>query len=108
MILAQRMPYPGRRKQEAPQVRMALEADAEEIPDLPLVPVRCGPDIGDGRQRGRVPRERHLEADVLIVREGQQLVDDGKIALRLPLAMAADSLVDGGEVIEHRIGPRHL
>jgi hypothetical protein len=46
MILAQRMPFPGRREQEAPQVRMALEADAEEIPDLPLIPVRCGPDKG--------------------------------------------------------------
>src|ERR687892_1449981 len=90
MILAQRMPFPGGRKQDASQIRMALEADAEEIPNRPLIPVCRGPEIGDGWKRRGIPGERHLEANILVAREGQELIDDGEIALWLPFPVTAD------------------
>src|SRR6266571_4159028 len=46
VVLAQREAFPGFRHQDAAQVGMAIEADAEQIPGLAFVPVRGGPNPG--------------------------------------------------------------
>jgi hypothetical protein len=43
MILPERMADPGRRHQDSPQMRMALEGDAEHVPDFALIPARGRP-----------------------------------------------------------------
>src|SRR5262245_54865176 len=48
MFFAQGVALPGRRHQDAPQMRMAVEGDAEHVPRLALVPVGRGPDVGYG------------------------------------------------------------
>src|SRR5438552_8511800 len=56
VVLAQREPFPGFRHQDAAQVGVAVEADAEQISGLTFVPVGGGPDrgqAGDMRIRHR-------------------------------------------------------
>ena len=48
MVLMQWVASPGGRQQDAAQVRVAGEDDAEHVPDLALVPVGRRPDVGDG------------------------------------------------------------
>src|SRR5689334_22465493 len=49
VILPQWKPLPGRRHQDAAQVGVPVELDAEQVPGLPLVPVGCGPHRGKAR-----------------------------------------------------------
>src|SRR5256885_3291042 len=44
VVLAQRKPLPGLRHEDAAQVRVAIEPDAQQVPGLAFVPVRGGPD----------------------------------------------------------------
>src|SRR5439155_20634844 len=46
IILAQWMPFPIRRQQNAPQVWMIVKDDTEEIVDLTLQPISDRPDAG--------------------------------------------------------------
>src|SRR6187455_2971788 len=59
MVLMQWMASPGGRQQDAAQVRVAREDDAEHIPDLALVPVCRRPDVGNGGHQRIVDRERY-------------------------------------------------
>jgi hypothetical protein len=43
-------------------MRMALELDAEKIPNLALVPVRGSPEMSDGRKLGRAFGEGNFDA----------------------------------------------
>src|SRR2546421_8077999 len=46
VVLAQREAFPGWRHQDAAQVGMTVEADAEQVPGLAFVPVGGGPNLG--------------------------------------------------------------
>ena len=108
MVLAQRVALPGRRHQYPLEVGMAVEGDAEHVPDLALVPVGGGPDIDDAGQRRLVAGERHLDADVVVTFVGKKVVDDREVARRLTFTVGAHTLVDGGQVVEHAVGPLRL
>ena len=101
VLLAQRVALPPRRHEEAVQVRVAVDADAEHVPDLALVPVGGGPQAGDGRHRGASRRQRHLEAHVGVAVVGEEVVDDGEVGVGLALAVQPLALVDAAEVVEH-------
>src|SRR6185369_12616665 len=51
IFLPQRVPLPFIGEQDAAQVRMTLEGDAQEIEGLPFVPVSRAPDVYDARGR---------------------------------------------------------
>ena len=59
IVLAQRMALPVLRHQQPPQIRMAVEDDAEQIPDFALEPVGGRPHADDRRRRA--PRRRSGE-----------------------------------------------
>jgi len=113
IILAQRVAGPGGRQQDAAQTRVAFEADTEQIPDFALVPVGVRIDTGDGRQRREIAAQRDLDADVAlpargdVARHRQQVIDDGEIRRRQAVAVLAQTLVDRGQVVQHRVGLRH-
>ena len=83
---------------------MTVDRHAEHVPDFPLVPIGARPDPRDAGRRRPVARERQFDADVLVSVEGKQVIDHREVGRRLPLAVRAASLVDRGEVVEHRIG----
>lgn len=105
MLLAQRMALPRRRHEDAPQRAVTLEAHAEHVPGLALVPARRRPEVGGGRQRGSFTDERDLDPDVGVSFERQQVVDDGEVARRLLGAVPPLALVDRGQVVEHAVRP---
>src|SRR5215813_7660496 len=95
MFLTQGMTMPGRRRQDASQVRMAGEGDSEHIPHFALVPVGRGPDVSDGFERRALASERHFDPDILVALEGEQVINDCEIAYGLIIAVVADALVNG-------------
>ncbi len=46
VIFPQRMSFPIRRQEQATQIRMIVEANAEQIENFALEPVRSRPDAG--------------------------------------------------------------
>ncbi len=66
VVLAQRMAFPGRWHQHAGEERVAIEGDAEHVPDLALVPVGVGPDGDGGRQVQIAFLERDLDHHVTV------------------------------------------
>ena len=63
-----------------------------------------GPGSGDGWERRRFARERDLESEILVPLEGQKMIDDGEIGLRLAVAMDSLPLVDRAS--DHRASGR--
>ena len=106
VILAQRMAFPGRRHHDAAQIRVAVEHDAEHVPDFALVPVGVGPDAGRGRGGQVVVEQRYLEPDLGHRRQTQQVIDDREVAGRLIDAVLAHALVDRGEIEQHAVAWR--
>ncbi len=104
MLLAQGMPFPARRREDPAQVRMALEADPEEVESLALVPVRGRVQIHDGGEHQVVLREGDLQAQLAHAgRIGiEEMVEDRERRRRLALPMPAQALVDRGHVEEQR------
>src|SRR6516164_1477783 len=93
-------------------MRVPLEADAEEIPRLALVPVRIGIEVDDGSDRGELPLEGHLDAHLPRIRgtaalDRQQMIEDREIRGREPISVAAHALIDGLQIKQHRKRPRH-
>src|SRR3712207_9274918 len=61
--------------EDAPQVRMALEHDAEEVERLALVPVGRRPDVDDRGQHGKIvvgTESAHAQPPVVLHREQVQ------------------------------------
>ena len=82
MVLAQGVALPGIGHEDAAQVGVAGEADAEHVVDLPLVPVGGRPDAGD---RGRLRflfAQGDLYPEVAGILEGQKVVDEGEVVPR--------------------------
>src|SRR5688500_5919643 len=108
MVLMQWMALPGGWQQDSPEVRVARKDDAEHVPYLALIPIRRGPDISDRWQHQIVGKEPDLETDICVARKRQQVINHGEIARRLALAVDADALIDGGEVVKHAIRQLHF
>src|SRR5437899_4998764 len=84
VVLPQRMPHELLVQEQAAEIGMALEADAEHVPHLALEPVGDGPERG-GRGHPRVVLvHRHLEADPVSVMNRIQLMHDVDIELVRP------------------------
>jgi hypothetical protein len=76
MLLAQGMTLAGDRHDEAAEVGMAVEADAEHVPDLPLVPVGGGEDVREGRKRRIVAGEPLAMSFAQKIRHDDHPLDD--------------------------------
>src|SRR5438552_14706619 len=62
-------------EEEAPQVGVSLEADAEHVPYLALEPVGDGPEPRGGGHGELVLLDRDLQPEAVIVRDGIEVVD---------------------------------
>jgi hypothetical protein len=87
---------------------VAIELDAEQIPHLALIPVGIGPDRHGARQSQIILRQRHLDAQIAVALDRQQMIENREIGLRQPGPLRAQPLVDRTQVIEHHIGLRQL
>src|SRR4029077_13355574 len=97
-VLAQRMalePFP---KQDAGEIRMAVEAEAEEVPHLALAGLGGAPDRGDGRDR-RLLAGRDLEAQPPLRRRIQNMVGDLEAGLPAGEVDATEVDQDGEHVL---------
>src|SRR5438093_5183590 len=94
VVLAQRVALELRVHEDAPQVGVPGETDAEHVPRLALGPERGLPgrrDGGDGRNRFR---DRRLHAEAVVPAERVELVDHLE-------ARRAPQVVDDGQIREH-------
>src|SRR5207245_11752674 len=91
VILPQWKPLPGRRHQDAAQVRVPVELDAEQVPGLPLVPVGGGPDRGKARDVRIGHGRGGLDPNPGLVGQRAYLPDDGE-------AWVASRPIDGGGI----------
>src|SRR5579862_6270072 len=87
------MSHPFLRHHDAAQIRMALEADAEEIEDFALVIVGAGPDRGDGFNGGIFFPDPGLQPDALLILVRNDVVAELEAWVR-------GKPVDGGHVFE--------
>ena len=98
MVLAERMPFPGRGHEDSAQIAMSLEPHAEHVPRLAFVPVGGVKDVGHAPDRGRFASQRDLDPEVLIALEGKELIDDGEIARRLIVPVRPLPLIDHSQI----------
>ena len=111
VFLAARVTLPVTRQQNSLEVGVVLEADAEKIPGLALVPVCVGVEADDGFDRRELALQRHLNTHLSRIRRSaaidrQQVVEHREIRRRKPFAVAAHALIDGLQIQQHRERPR--
>ena len=75
------MPHPGILQQDPAQIRVPLEADADQIPGLALVPGRGGPELRHRGQAGARPRQPDLQRELVAVTVAVQMIGHAQIAL---------------------------
>ena len=101
------MAFPVFRHQDAAEVGMTDEADAEEVENLAFEEIRRGPDAGDGFHR-LVFREPDFEAHAGFAWDREQMVDDLEARrLRMPVDtgdVAEEVVAEGGVVTEQGNG----
>ena len=103
VVLAQRVPFPGLRHHDARQVRVAVEGDAEHFPGFALIPVGVREYLG---RRGHVQvffRQRHLQHDVAVALDGNQMVENGEIRSGQAVAVGAKTFVHAMQIEQHDI-----
>ena len=93
VVLALRMAFPVLWHQQAAQVRMAVENDAEHVPHFPLEPPRGRPHALHGGHGARVGHT-HFEAQPQAVWHRQEVIDH--LEARVPR-----QVVGGGHLDEH-------
>src|SRR5437660_5933532 len=76
VILAQRETLPALWHEDAPQVRVTVEGDAEEVPGLAFVPVGGRPDRRQARHMGVGHARGDLDPDPGLVGQRANLPDD--------------------------------
>src|SRR5438046_10453584 len=74
-VLAQRMPRPVLRHEDAAEIGVALAADAREVEDLALLPVGVAPQAGNRGDDRVVTRRVDLEREEVAVGVGVEVVD---------------------------------
>ncbi|CDK44692.1 hypothetical protein [Escherichia coli IS1] len=79
VIFTQRVTFPGLRHHDAAQVRVTVESNAKQIPGLTLIPVSVREQFGEGRYVQVVFCQRHLQHDVAVTIDRNQMVENGKI-----------------------------
>ena len=94
VVLAQRMPLEGLVGEQAPQVRMPVEAEAEHVVGLALEPVEPLPEPGHRGEHDVVLAHRHLQPQARAALDRVEVVD------RLE-ALLAVGKVDAAEVEHH-------
>ena len=104
MVLAQRMSLPGRRHDDALEMRMAFKDDAEHIPYFALVPIGRGPNITDSREGKAGFDQRNFETNILVAAKREQMIDNGKVAFGKAMPVGALALIDGRQVEQQCIG----
>ena len=80
---------------------MTIEVDAHQIPHFPFIPVGVGEVAADGGQRQITLLERHLQHQVGVAIDGNEVIEDGEVAVGQVVAMAAHPLVGGAEIEQH-------
>ncbi len=73
-ILAERMPFEAVIGEDAAQIGIACEYDAEHVENFALKPSGDRPQRGDGRHR-RILVGRNFEHDPVVLRQAEQHVD---------------------------------
>jgi hypothetical protein len=97
-VLAQRMADEAVVGQDAAQVDMALEDDAEHVEGLALEPVGRRPQVGDRGHHGQVVVGReHLQAHAPVQAHRQQVRHDA-VARTLPGLVLPGAVVDAAQV----------
>src|SRR5947207_11244506 len=81
VVLAQWIADPIVGAENAPQVRVAIEDDAEHVVSLALVPVGGAPQIGDAGDVRIVARTKNFDGKFVLEIEAPQIVDDGEFLL---------------------------
>src|SRR3954468_9714444 len=76
VILPQRVPLELVVREDAAQVRMAVEAHAEEVKDEALPPVRRLVEGADGRTGHVLAADADLQAEPLVRGDGAERIDD--------------------------------
>src|SRR5471032_2301002 len=79
IVFTQRVPFPRLRHHDARQVRVAIEGNTKHFPGFALVPVSIREYFGQSRNMEIVFSQCHLEHDVAITLDGDQMVENGKI-----------------------------
>ena len=74
-VASQRMTFKLRMRQNAAQIRMALELNSEHVERFALRPVRALPHIDDAVDRGILAGHRRLDAHAMFVRKRKQMID---------------------------------
>ena len=79
VVFTQRMALPGMWHQQARQVRVTFDINTKHFPGFTLIPVGVREQFGEGRHTQIVFRQCHLEHDIAIAFNGNQVVENGKI-----------------------------
>jgi hypothetical protein len=108
VFFAKWMAHPAVRHQDAFEMGMTVETDPEHVPHFALIPIGRRPDACATRQRQPVTRERNLKAQIFISVKRKEVVYHREIAGWSAIAMCPRALIDGGEVVEHLVGPVYL
>src|SRR2546421_1560079 len=74
VILPQRMPLPIRRQKNAPQIRMIVKDDTEEIVNFTLWPISRRPDAGNAFDSLAIGTD--FQTHALVLRNRVQLVNN--------------------------------
>ena len=69
--------------QDAPQIGVAAENDAEEVVFLPLHPVGAGPEGGGSRYVRIIGGEKHLDAEAQVVGKTVEVVHHAQFFARI-------------------------
>lgn len=85
-------------------MRMAVEGDAKQVKGFPLIPVGVGEQAGHRRQVQVLFGQGHLEHNIAITIDGDQVVEHGEIRRRQSLAVGTQTLVHTVQVKQHHIG----
>src|SRR5689334_20128378 len=94
VVLAQRVPLPVVVHDDPREVRVALDADAHQVPGLALVPVGGRPDLDDARHRLAVV-DPHLEPEPRRTRPQREQVVAHREALGLAFGENLEALRAG-------------
>src|SRR5579884_1737111 len=98
------MAFPIPRHDDSDEVRMAFKSNTEEIPGLPLVPIRRRPNVGDGRNGEGTSGEGDLEAKIGVSVERVEMIYHREVGMGLSFPVGADPFIDAGQIVKHLVG----